>query len=476
MQKSMELLQILQNIWIKAFNSLKQTSQRTVQLLKTKKIAFMLPIAFILPVMVVFGAIYVKSTSGYLVNVSGEYSFIVKSPSQVNKIVDEIMEQEEADHNIIFNPQIEYSKVYFADGRLSEFSEIENALKKYIEVIPEPDKIYELVVNGRTFGLFEKLSEVNELFELVKRPYTKDDENCVISFLEDVEIEEVYLNGQIFSCVDEVYEKLISPEEEIVTYTVSKGDTLSQIADKHGLKTNEVLKANPEIKNEHTLSIGQEIFITLPRYPLNVVETRMVEYEDVVAYENIYEDDEEMYKGQTKVKEAGIEGSRIVKAQEISINGIYEETVVIDEEITREPVNAIVYRGMKERPRTLAYDEFIMPSRGSISSRFGQRWNSFHTGVDLASRRGTPNRAADGGKVIFAGWQGNYGKLIIIDHENGYTTYYAHNDTISVSVGERVARGDIIGTVGTTGNVTGPHLHFEIRKDGVPLDPMNFLK
>ena len=116
-----------------------------------------------------------------------------------------------------------------------------------------------------------------------------------------------------------------------------------------------------------------------------------------------------------------------------------------------------------------------MPSRGTISSRFGQRWSSTHTGVDIAVSRGTPIKAADGGLVTFAGWNGGYGNLIIIDHENGFVTYYAHCNSISVKKGQRVARGETIGTVGSTGNATGPHLHFEVRKNGVPVNPLNYL-
>lgn len=87
-----------------------------------------------------------------------------------------------------------------------------------------------------------------------------------------------------------------------------------------------------------------------------------------------------------------------------------------------------------------------------------------------------PIKASDGGKVTFAGEKGTYGKLIIIEHGNGYTTYYGHASSINVVVGDKVSKGQTIGKVGTTGRVTGPNLHFEVRKNGVPLDPQKFLK
>ncbi len=159
----------------------------------------------------------------------------------------------------------------------------------------------------------------------------------------------------------------------------------------------------------------------------------------------------------------------------MSINGILEETNIVEEQVLEEPKTEIVLRGTKERPRTVATGVFSLPNRGGISSRFGSRWGGTHTGIDIAAPRGTPNKAADGGVVIFAGWSGNYGKLVIIDHENGFTTYYAHNDTITVKKGQRVAKGDVIGTVGSTGRATGSHLHFEVRKNGVPVDPLKYL-
>lgn len=462
------VMQFLQNTLIRVENALGEARE----LFKTREIGRALLILPVFSLIILLGAFYVKNSQGYVLNISDEYSFIVKSPAAVNEMVDNMIGTPAAE--AVFTGKIDFTKAYLTNGKLSQWEDIKGALEEFVELVPEPIKVYELVVDGKTMGCFGCIDEPKELLDMIKDPY-KGTDDVELSFLEDVKIEEVDLGGQVFSCVDEIYECLVTPEDEIITYMVEKGDTLSQIAERFFLKTGDVARINPGLKDEHTLSIGQELLITLPKFPLNVVSKRILVYEDRVPYENIYEDDDEMYKGQTKVKEPGTEGERIVKAQEVLINGIYEDTIIIDEVITLEPVSAIVYRGMKERPRTLAYDEFIMPSRGSISSRFGQRWSSFHTGIDIAARRGTPNRASDGGKVIYADWKGTYGLLVIIDHENGYTTYYAHNDTISVKTGDRVARGDIIGTVGSTGNATGPHLHFEIRKDGVPLNPLDFV-
>ncbi len=217
--------------------------------------------------------------------------------------------------------------------------------------------------------------------------------------------------------------------------------------------------------------------MAVPRYVLNVKQSTLIEYEDIVPYEVEYEETDELYKGNTEVKVPGVEGTKQVKAEQICINGFLEETKVVSEVITLEPQTAILYKGTKPRPRTLAFGSFYWPSRGRrVTSSFGARWGEQHSGIDIGAPKGTSNKAADGGVIKFAGWSGNYGKLIIIDHENGYTTYYGHNDTIKVKVGQRVARGEVIGTVGDTGRATGPHLHFEVRKNGVAVNPMKYLK
>jgi murein DD-endopeptidase MepM/ murein hydrolase activator NlpD len=99
-----------------------------------------------------------------------------------------------------------------------------------------------------------------------------------------------------------------------------------------------------------------------------------------------------------------------------------------------------------------------------------------HPGVDFAAKTGTDVKATADGKVILVGWDDIYGKLVALDHENGYTTYYGHNSKILVNPGDVVRRGQVIALSGNTGRSSAPHLHYEIRKDDVPVDPQTFLK
>ncbi|MCS6814366.1 MAG: peptidoglycan DD-metalloendopeptidase family protein [Cyanobacteria bacterium] len=144
----------------------------------------------------------------------------------------------------------------------------------------------------------------------------------------------------------------------------------------------------------------------------------------------------------------------------------------IAEQRARESYGAVIIRGT---------GQLSFPSDGALTSYFGWRvhpilgYERFHSGIDFAADYGSPIRAADNGYVIFAGWYGGYGNAVILDHGNGISTLYGHAEELLVAEGQYVQRGQVIATVGSTGLSTGPHLHFEVRQGGEPVDPMAFL-
>lgn len=123
----------------------------------------------------------------------------------------------------------------------------------------------------------------------------------------------------------------------------------------------------------------------------------------------------------------------------------------------------------------------LKPANGRLTSGFGfrisptSRRREFHNGIDIANKAGTDIYASASGVVTFSGYNGSYGRMIIISHGNGYTTVYAHNSRNLVNVGDRVTKGDVIAKMGSTGRSTGPHVHFEIRKNGKPINPNTIL-
>ncbi len=122
-----------------------------------------------------------------------------------------------------------------------------------------------------------------------------------------------------------------------------------------------------------------------------------------------------------------------------------------------------------------------LPVEGAITSHYGKREHprsgeyEFHSGIDISASPGSPVRATADGIVSFSGWGGSNGRLVVLEHGFGFTTFYAHNKSIIVTVGQKVKRGDILGYVGSTGNATGPHVHYEVWKDGRPVNPKKYL-
>jgi murein DD-endopeptidase MepM/ murein hydrolase activator NlpD len=129
-----------------------------------------------------------------------------------------------------------------------------------------------------------------------------------------------------------------------------------------------------------------------------------------------------------------------------------------------------------ELPPTLeAHAGFLWPVNGTINSRFGRRGKTVHDGIDIAAPEGTPIRVIEAGEVVYSDQLRGYGNLVIVRHAGGFASVYAHNQTNLVREGQWVARGDVIARVGRTGRVTGPHLHFEIRKSNIAQDPLLYL-
>ena len=126
-------------------------------------------------------------------------------------------------------------------------------------------------------------------------------------------------------------------------------------------------------------------------------------------------------------------------------------------------------------PTVRSSSGFVWPASGVVTSGFGWRWGRMHEGLDIAASYGAPISAASSGTVIYAGWMGGYGNLVVIDHGGGIATAYGHQSSIAVSSGSQVSQGQTIGYIGSTGHSTGPHLHFEVRVNGSPVDPLGYL-
>ncbi|MCI7733998.1 MAG: M23 family metallopeptidase [Dysosmobacter sp.] len=338
---------------------------------------------------------------------------------------------------------------------------------------------YCLYVDGEFIGATPYEGALEELLEQLQKAATNED-TISCTFAEDVEIKQEYVPTSEIMNLGYLAETLYSTKTAEVTYEVKKGDTWSEIAQDHGLTSKELLALNPGY-NIDKLQIGEVLTLSASVPYLTMTVVQRERYVEDVMYDIEYTDSANLYKGDYKITSAGQYGAADVVATVTYVNGEETERTVLSSVTLREPVTEQRLQGTKERPTWLPTGSFRWPVSGRITSYFGGRkspggiGSTNHKGIDIAAPKGTPVYAADGGTVTYAGWMSGYGYLVRINHGNGYETYYGHNSSLTVSVGQHVYKGQQIARVGSTGNSTGNHCHFEVRYNGVAKNPLNYL-
>ncbi|MCD7863744.1 MAG: peptidoglycan DD-metalloendopeptidase family protein [Lachnospiraceae bacterium] len=290
-------------------------------------------------------------------------------------------------------------------------------------------------------------------------------------FMDRIEIAECYLSPDSISTVDEVVAYLLNDELENEIYTVQSGDTLSGIALSTGVPMEDLIAMNDSLESESLIiRIDQELIITVPTSSLTVayVATEFIAEEYEAETEYIYNDN--WYTTESETLQDPSAGYREIVANVTYLNGEASEEEILYENVLMEAVPKIVEKGTKTPPA------YIKPVYGgTLSSGFGSRWGTVHKGVDWAVPVGTTVYASSGGTVTRAGWSSSYGYCIYIQHPDGKETRYAHCSKLYVSVGDTVVQGQAIALSGNTGRSTGPHLHFEIRVNGVAVNPLLYV-
>ena len=254
---------------------------------------------------------------------------------------------------------------------------------------------------------------------------------------------------------------------EVITHVVEPGETITSIAEKYGLKPETVIWEN-NLSVNAKLKPGQ----TLRILPVDGVRHKVKRGETIYSIGKKY----------------GLEGSEVQKIVDYPFNQfLNDETFELAVGQYIMVPDGVKPEAKKRRSSYRKYVAAKTPDAGAVSAtgtfvwpasgRITQGYKFYHKAIDIANRGGGPILAADAGTVVAAGWDpSGYGRKVMIDHGNGYVTLYAHLSVIQVSVGQRVNRGNVIGQMGSTGRSTGTHLHFEIRRGGVLLNPLTFLK
>ncbi len=217
----------------------------------------------------------------------------------------------------------------------------------------------------------------------------------------------------------------VEPDQSVITHKVGKGQTLYRIAKAYGLSVEELMDAN-RIDDPRELKAGELLYVPGARERKTVAEYDAPEPEPVPR-----------------------------------------------------PFTAKSSEPEKKPPKTVRVGRgsgvLQWPLRGVLYARFGKKGKEPHDGVDLAAPAGQAVKVAAAGTVLFAGEQKAYGLIVIVEHDGGLITLYAHNRDLRVKTGQKVREGQVVATVGDSGRTSGPHLHFEVRKDGVPVDPLDYL-
>ncbi|MCG8502410.1 MAG: peptidoglycan DD-metalloendopeptidase family protein [Firmicutes bacterium] len=369
---------------------------------------------------------------------------------------------------------IEQTPIY-QDTKVKEefFTPPERVEKNLRNIVDISVGAYVITVNGKQMGFLKERETADAILEELKAPFVPEDSSIKIGFTKDVQVKKEYVKVGKIQNREEVVNALSALEEEIKTYKVKQNDTLWDIALDYKIPVEEIARINPEIsENIHP---GDEIKLNVPKPFLGIETREKVVYNEDIPFEIKEVDDPDLYKGRRTIVEKGLNGEKKVEAEIIRVNGIENGKEVIKELVLAQPKTQTEKVGTKPVPPKYGTGSFRRPLYGTLTSRFGMRWGRMHTGIDISGNVGVPIYAADGGKVIFAGWMGNYGYLVKVHHDNEYVTYYAHCSKILVKTGQRVAKGEVIAKVGNTGRSQGPHLHFEVRKNGSPENPLKYV-
>ena len=346
------------------------------------------------------------------------------------------------------------------------------------------------VNNERTVYLATK-SMAEEVLERVKRSYLPEGEGYTITdieFVEPVEIIQEEIPASILIDQDQAFRTLTEGKEPIREYKVQSGDSYWTIAERNNMTVEELKLMNGAVSDR--LSIGQILKLNIPK-PLLSVKTRVSEVlQEAIPFDTVYQSNRALDQGQSNVLTEGIDGQMEVRYEIAQINGYTVERNILSETVIQEPIDRVVESGTKTLTAAVAASTItasrgnaedilssalVWPIRSTVNSPFGERSRGFHSGIDIQAKTGDPVYSAGGGVVISANNFAGYGNQVTIDHGNGLTTMYAHLSQIDVTVGQYVGQQYPVGLAGSTGRTTGPHLHFEVRINGSPVNPINYL-
>lgn len=305
-----------------------------------------------------------------------------------------------------------------------------------------------------------------------------------VEFKQDIQVVERKVEEEELDSIDDIALEFQKNEEEAIYHTIVENDNLWDIGVTYGMNLAKIVEYNPFLgaREEKDYMIWpKEVLLMKPANPVYDVVVKLQNTAlEPVPFETIKIEDKNLFTSQRIILKEGIEGEKNVVYDIVMENGYATSIEAIQETILKEPVSAEVKVGTK---RTLSYGggNNYGVTTGRLTSGYGYRTHpisgvkTFHNGIDIAAPTGTGVYSYASGTVISVSQNNTLGKYIAIDHGNGLVTRYLHLSKFNVEKGDKVSTGDRIGSVGNTGYSTGPHLHFEVLKNGSYQNPWNYI-
>ena len=437
---------------------------------------------FAIAMMAVMGAAGVLNyCTAYEYSYNGQKLGLVKEKDDVLQITDLVQGAltEEKNMKIVIDAKddITFHRKLALDE--SQIDNSEQVLKRLTYMGDLKVKATGIYVDGKKIGAVQDRKTAEKALKDVADKYTKQGDNIEVEsvrFLEKVDIKTANTDLEDLHSEEEMVDLLCTSGEKETVHKVVAGDTLHSIAKKYDVWEDQLLADNKGI-NSKKLEVGSNIIVKQQAPVLTYEVVEKITYDKVIEHKVEEQKSADIYEGMTETQQAGSDGLSEITARVTLQNGkkVEEEDLVTT--VKEEPVTEVVLVGTKERPPTVGSGKYIWPLKDSFTqtSGFGSRWGRQHKGIDLAVSVGTTVYAADGGTVVEAQYSGSYGNVVMIDHQNGQETRYAHNSKLLVKKGDKVYQGQPIAKSGNTGRSTGPHVHFEIRFNGEPRNPLNYL-
>lgn len=413
---------------------------------------------FAIAMMAVMGAAGVLNYyTAYEYSYNGQKLGLVKEKDDVLQITDLVQGAltEEKNMKIVIDAKddITFHRKLALDE--SQIDNSEQVLKRLTYMGDLKVKATGIYVDGKKIGAVQDRKTAEKALKDVADKYTKQGDNIKVEsvrFLEKVDIKTANTDLEDLHSEEEMVDLLCTSGEKETVHKVVAGDTLHSIAKKYDVWEDQLLEDNKGI-NSKKLEVGSNIIVKQQAPVLTYEVVEKITYDKVIEHKVEEQKSADIYEGMTETQQAGADGLSEITARVTLQNGkkVEEEDLVTT--VKEEPVTEVVLVGTKERPPTVGSGKYIWPLKDSFTqtSGFGSRWGRQHKGIDLAVSVGTTVYAADGGTVVEAQYSGSYGNVVMIDHQNGQETRYAHNSKLLVKKGDKVYQGQPIAKSGKIG-------------------------